>query len=341
MSPQHANYWAQSTAKRIKKSPRWDDEGVAATVGTIMSLLVFLTFMGMFTNQFLPVWMSDNESNHMADAIGQFTNLKSSIDLSISNYANSLIAPTPVFIPVTLSSAGIPVFAGPTAGILTLTPEMLNMRPMFNVTYPFYTETGGQKHYSVLDSGNDGGTGGSIELYCPNRYYVEERLIYENGAIILNQTDGELVVAGPQFSVKNVGSAASPSRVVMITQVSLQGKNVTVGGTGTKGLSADLQFAESNAFENNTNTGGKKGTNLTFEIVSTHGVAWAAYFNRVLNGSANLTLGHGYTISLTKYPGSSADKTYYRVRITIENVQIFDHTHADVRLSIGELSRGD
>lgn len=337
MSPQHANYCAKSTAKRIKKSPRWDDEGVAATVGTIMSLLVFLTAMGMFTNQFLPVWMSDNESNHMAEVIGQFTNLKSSIDLSISNFANALVAPTPVFVPVVLSATGIPVFAGPTAGILSLTPEMINMRPMFEVTYEFYTDVGGTKHYSTLDSSNDGGTGGSLELYCPNRYYVEERIVYENGAIILNQTDGEIVIAGPQFSIKNIGSVANPSRVVMMTQVSLQGKTVTVGGTGSKGLNADLQFAETTAYENNT----ASGASLEFKIVSQHGVAWASYFNRTLNGSANLTYGSGFTIHVDRVDMPVVADSYYIVTVSIEHVKIFDHTHADVRLTIGELSRGD
>jgi len=42
--------------------------------------------------------MSDNESTHMSEAVAQFTTLKSSIDLSIANNANSRIAPTPVFV---------------------------------------------------------------------------------------------------------------------------------------------------------------------------------------------------------------------------------------------------
>lgn len=336
MSPQHANYCVQSTAKRIKKSPRWDDEGVASTVGTIMSLLVFLTFMGMFTNQFLPVWMSDNESNHMSQAIGQFTNLKSSIDLSISNYANALVAPSPVFIPVMLSSEGIPVFAGPTAGILSLTPEMIGMVPMFDVSYYYYSDLGGVKNYATLDRSNDGGTGGELELYCPNRYYVEEKIVYENGAIILNQTDGEVIIAGPQFSIKNIGSVTEPSRVVMMTQLSLQGKNMTVGGTGSKGLNADLLFAETTAYENSD----LGGSTLFINITTQHGEAWAGYFERTLNGSANLTIGNGYTITVTKVPMPITANSYYIVNITIEHVKIFDHTHADVRLSIGELSRG-
>jgi len=330
LSPQHANYSAHSTGTTIKKKQRWDDEGVAATIGTIMSLLVFMTFLGMFTNQFLPVWMTDNEATHMSEAIGQFTALKSTIDISISNYANSLVAPSSIFIPVSLSAPGIPVFAASTAGILTLTPHAINMRPMFNVSYT-YRATGMPP--SNLSEDNDGGSGGSLELYCPNRYYVEEKLIYENGAVILNQSDGEFVIAGPQFLAKNVGSGGSSSIVVMLTQITLQGHNKTVGGTGSKGVNANLQYADSTEYANTA------GSYLNFTITSQHGIAWENYFNSTLNGSASMTYGHGYTIHKELKSFTDKSRNYYIVTVSISNVKVFDHTHAVVNLDIGELVR--
>jgi hypothetical protein len=334
LSPQHANYSAQSTGTTIKKRKHWDDEGVSATIGTIMSLLVFLTFLGMFTNQFLPVWMNDNESTHMSEVIGQFTTLKSSIDISISNYANTLVAPSSIFIPVTLSAPGVPVFAASTAGILTLTPHALGVKPMFNVSYN-YTAAGGS--IKSLSASNDGGSGGSLQLYCPNRYYVEETLIYENGAVILNQSDGEFVIAGPQFLAKNVGTAVSPRIVIMLTQISLQGQNRTVGGTGSKGVNANLQFADSTDYTRSS------GSILNFTIISQHGIAWANYFDSMLNGTAGMTRNHGYTITTTPiHPaGAGIDKSrdYYKVVVSITDVKEFIHTHATVNLAIGELMK--
>jgi hypothetical protein len=37
-----------------------------------MALLVFMTFLSMFTNSYIPVWMQDNERAHMSQAINQF-----------------------------------------------------------------------------------------------------------------------------------------------------------------------------------------------------------------------------------------------------------------------------
>ena len=324
LSPRHVNYCAHSTVRRIRKSPRWDDEeGVAATIGTIMSLLVFLTAFGMFTNQFVPVWMSDNESTHMSQVVQQFTTIKSSIDIAISNSANSRIAPTPVFVPVTLSSASIPVFASATAGILRFLPDGINTRPTFNVTYAGVSNS--------LGPTNDGKTGGSLDLWCPNRYFVEQHIIYENGAVILNQTDGEFVIAGPQFLVKNLGTTGTPNRVLQITQVSLQGSNVTIGGTGSKGVSAKLQFADTKTYQNSA------GPSFSITFTSAHGKAWERFFNSTLNGAAGMTYKNGYNINTTLHSFPDKSLNYYTVTVTIDSVMTVDYTRATVALTIGEL----
>lgn len=327
LSPLDLEYCKNSSSERIKKSPRWDDdEGVAATVGTIMTLLVFLTFMGMFTNQFVPVWMSDNESAHMTTAIAQMTDLKSKIDGLIADNANSQLAPTPVFVPLTLSAPGIPVFAGPTAGILTFAPESTYGRPSFNVTY--LTSGGFQ-----LDSSNDGHTGGYIDLYCPNRYYVEQHLVYENGAVIINQTEGEVIIAGIQFSVSTYVSGSTTSRVVKLTQVSMVGLNKTIGGTGSRGINADLLYADTRAYSNSA------GSDLTIVIASPHAKAWYDFFSAELNASTTgLTYGTDFTVTLSdRYDIEGQLNDYYILTVTIHEVNVLDHTKATVQISIGEL----
>jgi len=330
LSPQHAFYSADSTGERIKKSPRWDDEGVAATVGTIMSLLVFLTFFGMFTNQFVPVWMSDNESTHMTQVVQQFSSLKSQIDNTISNSHDELLAPSPIFIPISLSCSGIPVFAAPTAGILSFLPIGINVKPWMNLTFTYISDTSGQA--KSVNPTNDGRSGGSLELYNPNRYYVEQRIVYENGAVIVNQTDGEFIVAGPQFIVKNLGSSAAPARVVMITQITMQGSNVTIGGTGSKGVNAELLYSGTTAYGNDN------GSSLTMQLFTKHGWAWYNYFLSRLNNTADMTNGAGFSMAepiLHSFPDRT--RNYYTLQITIEDVVLLDHTRATMEVTIGEL----
>jgi len=250
------------------------------------------------------------------------------VDIGISYNSNSRIAPTPVFVPITLSSSGIPVFAAPTAGILQYIPEAFNQRPMFNISYSYISSTGTP---NTLGPSNDGRSGGSLDLYCPNRYFVEQHLVYESGAVILNQSDGEFIIAGPQFSVRNMGTAISPQIVIMLTQISLQGLKITIGGTGSKGVTADLLYADTTAYENSA------GSQVNITIVSNHGYAWYQYFLSTLNGTADMTIDHGFSLTKTLYSFANRLSNYYIVTLLIENVHILDYTHATVKLSVGEL----
>jgi hypothetical protein len=321
LSPPHSAHCEDYTSMRIKKSPRWDDEGVAATVGTIMTILVFLTFLGVFTNQVVPVWMSDNESTHMTEAIQQIVSLKSNIDGLVADYANSLIAVPPIMIPVTLSSPGIPVFAGPTAGILSFKPESRSGLPSFNASYT-----------SALEP-DDGYTGGEVRLYCPNRYYVEQSVIYEAGAVILNQSDGEFIISGIGISVANYSGA----RVVQITQISLVGLNKTVGGTGAKAVNANLLYASTIGYSDDD------GEDITLTITTRHGNAWANYFRKALNSTQEeMAYGSGsggfHVPAPVFYDSPGKVNDYYVVSVTIYDVNRFHHTRASVQVSIGEFA---
>src|SRR5256885_4860483 len=62
---------------------RSDERAVASTVGTIMALLVFLTFLSVIVNQYVPIWMKDSEASHMNLSLGQFGGIKGDIDLQM------------------------------------------------------------------------------------------------------------------------------------------------------------------------------------------------------------------------------------------------------------------
>ena len=114
--------------RRLPRPLHRDESGVASTVGTIMALLVFLTFLSLIVNQYVPVWMKDSEAAHMSGAFGQFGNLKSAIDFQVlaamaAAQTGTRYVPVTAFAPITLGVDGVPVFAGPTTGDLTLYPD--------------------------------------------------------------------------------------------------------------------------------------------------------------------------------------------------------------------------
>ncbi len=59
----------------LKRRLNGSEQGVATTVGTIMALLIFLSILSLITQQYVPVWMEDNEAYHMDEVKGQFADL--------------------------------------------------------------------------------------------------------------------------------------------------------------------------------------------------------------------------------------------------------------------------
>lgn len=209
---------------------KMDRDGVASTVGTIMALLVFLTFMGLFTNTYIPLWMLDNERNHMNEVMNEFGEFKSKIDNLIISALISGSSEILVYTPITLGAEGVPIFASPTAGQLLYEP--MGTTNDTGISIEFYDEAG----TLVRETG-----GGKLELYAPNRYFVQQWVAYENGAIIVKQVDGEVMRARPSVSVYKL---SEESIRLEFTQIDLIGENSTIAGTSTVGINIDLEYLD-------------------------------------------------------------------------------------------------
>src|SRR3989442_1926915 len=107
---------------------RSDERAVASTIGTVMALLVFLTFLSVIVNQYVPIWMRDSEASHLNTALGQFGGVKGDIDLQMLPAQASADA-GPFHIPVTTAAAihlrvgGCPSLYSPTPAPLELDPQ--------------------------------------------------------------------------------------------------------------------------------------------------------------------------------------------------------------------------
>jgi len=311
----------------MKRKKSWDDEGVAATVGTILSLMVFLTGLGMFTNQYVPIWMEDNESSHMNTVISQFSMLKAGIDLQILTATESgEISSAPIYTPFKLHADGIPVFASPTAGLLALTADSPYGYPSFTIRFNYTVGSGATAQDYELNASNGGETGGSLEFDGMNRFYVRQTLAYENGAIILNQTNGEIVLSGMSIRIVKYGG----DLMVKVTQVSLTGLNKSLGGFGTKSVTSVLEYAN---YGNFLKSG---GTPLSFIIVTKYGNAWEKYFQDLR--STNTAGISESDWSITKTSFTDGTQTYYRMVVTINGITSLEYTKAMVSMTMAEIS---
>jgi len=237
-----------------------------------MALLVFLTFLTLFTNSYVPVWMIDNERAHMNQAMDQFGGIKGKVDDLVVMAEVTGRTDLNMYGPLTLGANGIPVFASPTAGELIYSPYGVgNSTVTLNFTYAL-----NGKSYFLNDL-----SGGMLQLYAPNRYYVQQWVAYENGAIIVKQLDGQIIRGVPSLDV--VKTASSSLLNVSWTQVALAGINSTLAGTSTAGVNIDMIYLDSQIYDK-----GAAGMNVTMTFKTLYGKAWYNYLTTYMIGVTNV-----------------------------------------------------
>lgn len=241
-----------------------DDEGLASVVGTMMAILIMVVILSLIMQFYVPSWMNDKEFNHSSKVNEEFAKMKANIDMQILREERELS----VYTPITLGTEGIPVLSGATLGTIIVSP--------LESSFSIYNDT---KELNLTSKGK-------IEYLSENRYYIKQNYAYENGAVILNQSKGELVKVTPQFQVSNLTATGLS---ISLSMISLSGESQSARGTGTFTVQTRLLSIQSEHYA------WSNGENLTIKINSTHSNAWSNYINSTLS-KEGLSYGNDYTI---------------------------------------------
>ena len=251
---------------------RRDENGVASVIGTIMALLIFLTFMSMFVNTYIPIWMKENERLHMNEVQNQMGEVKGKIDNLIVNAQVTGTSMVNTYEPLTMGANGIPLFAAATAGAVILKPSgttTTGIEAIFN-------STANGAIVKVDESG-----GGKLEFYAPNRYYVGQWLAYENGALIVKQDAGQAMKATPSLEITKSGGVFN----IVFTQIDITGTNSTMAGTGVAGVNINLIYLDTQKYTEPV------GYNTTvLKINTVYNAAYMVFMNNTIKAADPLSV---------------------------------------------------
>jgi hypothetical protein len=293
---------------------RRDEEGVASVIGTIMALLIFMTFMTMFINTYIPIWMKENERLHMNEVQDQMGEIKGKIDNLIVGAQITGSSAINTYQTITMGADGIPIFASPTAGAVILKPTGITTS---GVNVQFNYTVNNQK---VLVNENGGG---KLEFYAPNRYYVGQWLAYENGGLIVKQDQGEAMKAMPSFGLVKSGNSVN----VDFTQIDLVGTNSTMAGTGVAGVNIDLIYLDAQKYTPHYGIGADQNTTV-FKFITIYSVSFMSFINSTIK-NANLQPSE---YKLTKTVNTDKSST---ITLKIINTGSLTLNRAFVKVDIG------
>jgi len=233
---------------------RRGDEAVASSLGTMLAILVILALLTMVTTSWAPEWTKGKEAEHMRTVESQFSSLKALLDqVTLSGNQNMVVSS-----PLTLGSEGVPLFSADASGNLSLLSSRSDAYNTFSVVCP------GIEFERIAY--------GSIVYQSFNTEYLDQTFIYECGAIVIRQQDGELLTTGPSLIVQN----ASGTLAVSVTLLSVYSDGATYQGTGTIGVQCRLvqqKIATRSEFSN--------AETVYINVTSGAYIAWYDYFARM------------------------------------------------------------
>ncbi len=240
--------------RRIK-----DKDAQGAVIGTIMALMVVISFLAFFTESYLPAAMYDMESEHMFEVLGQFASIRQDVDnLILMENTNTVL-----YSPVRMGSGNMPAFSSPTGGYLIFKPTECVMNVMFRGE----VETGGVEQEVDL-SGE-----GKLTFEAPNRYYIKEKVIYEGTGILKAQSEGNVMHAPPRIHFNSYEGKVNVS-IVLIT---FSGAPKTIAGYDVVGIQTKLHFINHFNYENAT-------APLNITVQSDYTASWEDYLSTELIG---------------------------------------------------------
>jgi hypothetical protein len=311
---------AQSPGSRYRRARRFrsSQRGVVAVIGTLLALLVFFALFGIFLTQYVPLWMTENESAFTTQTAASFAQLKSYID---SQYV--LGGPTVYGVPFTMASQGIPLLAQPTGGTLTFVPTIC---PGGFVPTTNHTATAGQPKspsFCVFEnitlSSGPGNSGyysqhveqGILTMSLPNRYYSPQTFTYEDDGVIQTQaSSAELMAVPPPFNVTTFGT----NTTLTSSFVSLFGNASTTISQGTQQVFSHLRYSQTlhSAGKYVSGKPTANALNVTFEIGTQNPCAWVKYLYSAMNTSGVKPALHP-ALGVTSYnwtiPGTSTNSS--------------------------------
>jgi hypothetical protein len=301
--------YGRTDGQRYRRARRLRDRrrGVVSVVGTLLALLVFFALFGIFLTQYVPLWMTDNESQFSSQAQASFADLKSNIDTQVA-----LGAPPVFATPFVMASQGIPLIAQPTSATMNFIPA----QPGVYTNVSTNVGPGGGKAFWQNFSL------GTLQLQIPSRYYSAETFQYEDDAVIQSQADTHQILAYPPPITINVTGNQTGLTLVLLQ---LYGNASQTISTGTQEIYTHFISVQSFSVVR------AAPFTARFQIGTHFPCAWSSFLSSDL-ASSGLGAAH---YSLTPSTCTASNGVAHQVRLNFNSLTSFTLVLAQFSVVVG------
>ncbi len=243
--------------KKMKSS----DDAVVGIVATFLIVGLIVTVISMIQAVYIPKWMEQTEADHMEVVADQFSQLKFAIDTQSAIQKPNI----PISTSITLGNKELPFLTSSRAyGSLDILSDeciVTITNDSRSVSYPL----------------------GVIKYSSANAYFLNQAYIYEAGAVILSQSQGNTMSIKPAFSVRYETDIDISFTIINISTI---GGKRSIGGYGTYPIQTEFSNYYPPMSINNISE---------FTIVTNYPNSWHKFINNTL---VNLGITYGTNFSM-------------------------------------------
>lgn len=308
MELRRTQYRRRRYRRRLQKSSR----GVVSVVGTLLAMLVFFALFGVFLTQYLPLWMTDNESQLSVQMQSSLAGLKSNVDLQ-----TALNGPAVYSSPFVTSSQGIPILAQPTTAIVSFIPASSGI-------FATVTMNPGPGNFGLYTQNI---TLGTLAVTLPDRYYSPQAFSFENDAVIQSQGGAQqVVVFPPSFALNQTGTTIG----VTVSLVQLVGQATQTVQGGSQEVFSHFVFAQT---VQSTSAAGT--LTATYTVGTNYPCAWSTFLkNTILQSGVTFSGSSSYAVTTpATCPAGTPSPAAVKVQFT--NISSITLVLSEVKLVVG------
>ena len=130
---------------------------------------------------------------------------------------------------------------------------------------------------------------GTLVYKSMNRYFLDQKFIYQNGAVFLCQPPNASMRIAPGITIENVTNESAHITIPMVTVVTREGRIPMISGSDVEELQLELERLSRVSFAEGINT---NAVNITIDAPEgddnfrrNYLWEWVQYFDKIVDGT--------------------------------------------------------
>jgi hypothetical protein len=238
------------------------ENAVSTVVAAVLLLGIIVSVITVVNVQYIPEWKTAAEQSHMDDVFYDMAGMKNDVDMLSAYVMAEPSTGLSLSVPFRMGGGSLPVIgAGKSGGRLAINDEVFSMYIV--ATTPDITYS---SDVFFVDMG-------TVSYMSSNNYFVDQKYVYENGALILSQDEYSLMRLSPNMGMRRTDNGTNIT--LQINAIDIKGPKRSISSNSLEELHLKTNGSDQLDWD------GVLFTDVTLTVESSYPSSWKSFFERI------------------------------------------------------------